>query len=69
MITLNTDYPIERLRQRQTEVRGVTEYCPACDAGLTDTDLSARECTACGASLVGDESADEDLVDDGYGDY
>ena len=64
-MTLNTDILLERLRERQEHV----DFCAACGASLTDTDRALGECTQCSAVIVDDESADEDLVDDEYGDY
>jgi hypothetical protein len=64
--TLNTDYLLERLSQRITERNDRLEYCDACDAQLTTADYEGEQCSQCGASLVDDESADEDLFMDGY---
>lgn len=74
--TFNSDKLLERLRERARESgydypdRGL---CEGCDAKLTEVDISMGECSQCGEVLAEleeeDESRDEDLVDDGYGDY
>jgi hypothetical protein len=63
---INSDLFLERLRERVQEPvdeydRG---YCASCDGTLTSTDTEAGECTACGATLVDDESAEEHLHED-----
>jgi hypothetical protein len=61
---INTDVLLERLRERQEHI----DFCANCGASITDTDKVLGECTQCESGIVADESADEGLWDDGYGD-
>lgn len=37
------------------------DYCPQCEASLTETDLECGRCTQCGFDLIAD---DDDFWDD-----
>lgn len=72
MTAPNFDTMLNRLHERQTERvdDAAWETCDYCGAGLTTTDILAKRCTQCETELYPqDESADEHLEDDGYGDY
>jgi hypothetical protein len=65
---INTDQLRERIRERLMETtdsynRG---HCANCHADLTVVDKEAGECSNCHSTIDGD---DEDLQDDGDGDY
>ena len=52
---LNDGRPLTELRGKQVE----REYCPGCEASVTETDYEAGWCTQCGFGLITENGNDD----------